>query len=242
MHLPRWLHPGADGNASMVMDVGRDSFQARAGAGTPAAPSGDGLTTRAPEGGETVAWRELRERVAAFVRRRVSTPDDAEDLVQEVLFRIDRNIDTVDEATPLSAWAFRVARNAVIDHYRATARSPEHPVEDVAALASVDPADDEGAHPVHGDLLDCLEPLMAELDPKYREALQLTEIEGLTQAEAAVRVGMSVPGMKSRVQRGRRHLAAAYHRHCRITFDARNAPLACSPREEGEPRRWAGTS
>jgi hypothetical protein len=72
--------------------------------------------------------------------------------------------------------------------------------------------------------------LLDSLDPKYREALVLTDLRGMMQADAAALAGLSLPGMKSRVQRARKMLAALYHRHRDIALDGRNAPMTCDPR------------
>jgi RNA polymerase sigma-70 factor (ECF subfamily) len=71
---------------------------------------------------EEAHWRELRARLHGFVRRRVGSPEDAEDVVQDVFVRMQRNIDALSSADRLDAWAFRIARNAIADHYR----SPNH--------------------------------------------------------------------------------------------------------------------
>ena len=52
-------------------------------------------------------------------------------------------------------------------------------------------------------------------------AIELSELGGLTQKEAAERVGLSVPGMKARVQRGRRKLREALLDCCRVEVDRR---------------------
>lgn len=188
---------------------------------------------RSRDSGEHIAWEELRARLGAFVARRVADADDAEDIVQEVLLRVDRSIDGVGDDTPLTAWVYRVARNAVIDHYRSSARRRQEPV---GALSNV-PDRVEGADEMNSvttearrEMERCLEPLLDMLDSKYREALRLTELEGMTQAQAADQVGVSVPGMKSRVQRARQRLATLYHEHCDITFDARRGPIVCEQR------------
>ena len=61
--------------------------------------------------------------------------------------------------------------------------------------------------------------MIERLAEPYRSAIRLTSLEGLTQAEAAHRAGVSVSGMKSRVQRGREHLRQALVRCCQITLD-----------------------
>jgi RNA polymerase sigma-70 factor (ECF subfamily) len=60
----------------------------------------------------------------------------------------------------------------------------------------------------------CLRTLLDRVPDGYREALELTDLGGLTQDEAAGRLGLSTSGMKSRVQRGRRLLRAEIT-HCR---------------------------
>ena len=71
---------------------------------------------------------------------------------------------------------------------------------------------------------------MACLPSPYREAITLTELEGLTQAEAARMVGISVSGMKSRVQRGRARLREMFEACCEIALDGRGAVMQCEPR------------
>jgi RNA polymerase sigma-70 factor (ECF subfamily) len=74
---------------------------------------------------------------------------------------------------------------------------------------------------------------VAMLPSPYREALTLTELEGLTQKDAARMLGISVSGLKSRVQRGRRQLRSALEACCRIALDARGRVVGCEPRPDG---------
>jgi RNA polymerase sigma-70 factor (ECF subfamily) len=70
-------------------------------------------------------------------------------------------------------------------------------------------------------LASCLTPMVARLSEPYREAIELTSVHGLTQAEAAKRAGVSVSGMKSRVQRDREQLKAMLLRCCEVNVDRR---------------------
>jgi RNA polymerase sigma-70 factor (ECF subfamily) len=63
------------------------------------------------------------------------------------------------------------------------------------------------------------------LPPSYREALTLVEFDGVPQVEVASRLGISVSGMKSRVQRGRHRLASLLGECCALTLDARGLPM-----------------
>ena len=100
-------------------------------------------------------------------------------------------------------WVSRVARNAVIDEYRRAARAREHlePAPEDVAIEDRDDMDDEST--VLTDLTRC--PLL----------------DGLPQAAAARMEGVSLSGMTSRVQRGRRRLAELLEQCCTLTLDAR---------------------
>jgi RNA polymerase sigma-70 factor (ECF subfamily) len=91
--------------------------------------------------------------------------------------------------------------------------------EDVVLLG------DEDQSSVLRELATCLRPLLDGLSPEQRRAVQLTDLDGLTQASAAEREGISVSGMKSRVQRGRHRLAELLGECCALTLDSRGVPM-----------------
>jgi RNA polymerase sigma-70 factor (ECF subfamily) len=65
------------------------------------------------------------------------------------------------------------------------------------------------------------------------DALRMYEIEGLSQAEIANRLGISLSGAKSRVQRGRRRLDELLRDSCRFELDRRGNVIACQPAHDG---------
>jgi RNA polymerase sigma-70 factor (ECF subfamily) len=72
--------------------------------------------------------------------------------------------------------------------------------------------------------------LVAQLESPYREAITLVELEGLTARAAADMVGISVSGMKSRVQRGRARLRQLFDDCCEIALDVRGQVTDFTPR------------
>ncbi|MBA3473657.1 MAG: RNA polymerase sigma factor SigZ [Rubrobacter sp.] len=178
-------------------------------------------------------WRELRARLGAFVGRRVGNPADAEDVVQDVFVRMQRNIDALSSADRLDAWAFRIARNAIADYYRAP-DCREVPGEGAAKIMDELAADSIGGEPstdARVEMAHCIAPMVRQLPYDYRQAIELTELEGMTQSAAAERLGLSVPGMKSRVQRGRARLRAMLLRCCEIETDHRGRVVAFETRD-----------
>ena len=76
------------------------------------------------------------------------------------------------------------------------------------------------------ELAACMTPMIRQLPPAYREAITLPDLEGVNQAEAAARAGVSVLGMKSRIQRGRKQLKAVLEECCRVHLDRRGTIVA----------------
>nr|MDT0665343.1 sigma-70 family RNA polymerase sigma factor [Micromonospora sp. DSM 115978] len=171
--------------------------------------------------------------IRAFVARRVADRSDAEDVTQETLLRLYRNVHTLRDAGALEGWMYQIARNAITDHYRRSATRPV-PLEPAVVADALPAAEATGAAVDGADTADtperatavlasCLEPLLSRVPPTYRQALELTDLGGLTQDVAARQLGLSTSGMKSRVQRGRRLLRAEVRRCCEIAVDSRGA-------------------
>lgn len=168
----------------------------------------------------------LRDRLRPFVARRVR-PSDVDDVLQDVLLRMHRGVGQVHDDERFGAWVYRVARTTVIDHLRARARVP---VPTEAANDEVPEDRDEPGDELATLIAAQLGAFVARLPSPYREAITMTELEGLTQDEAARRAGVSLSGMKSRVQRGREKLRAMLHACCAIELDARGGVVSCAPR------------
>jgi RNA polymerase sigma-70 factor (ECF subfamily) len=182
------------------------------------------------------AWAELHTNIRGFVARRVRQPADVDDIVQKVFLRVHQALPTLRDADKLHAWIYQTTRRIIVDHYRAPAQRREMSagmaVDIVAAEQPEDVMVDEHEASALQELATCLKPLIGKLAVADREALRLIEFEGLTQVEAARRLGLSVSGMKSRVQRARLHLRSALDDCCRIALDRRGGVLGYEGRSD----------
>lgn len=172
------------------------------------------------------AWAELRTRLRRFVGRRVNDPHAADDVTQDVLLKVQGRMDAMPEGENLPAWVFAVARNAVVDHYRARA-ARDHAALDGAGPAFDDPAAER--QEAIRELAPCLEKMVRQLPEPYREAMRLADFEGLSQQELAGRTGVSLSGAKSRVQRARLQLKEMIEDCCRVERDARGGVADVHP-------------
>jgi len=144
--------------------------------------------------GDQAAYREFLEIAAKRLRktlvRKIGNDGELEDLVQEALIAVHQKQHTLDPGRPVAPWLHAIARYKLIDHWRKRGRSPV--VHEDADLAV---EEDEFAS------MD-VEALLDQLPEAQAEAIRLTQIEGLTGAEASERVGIGLSAMKLRVHRG----------------------------------------
>lgn len=173
-------------------------------------------------------FAEFHRRLRAFVSRRVRDTADVEDVVQDTFLRIHRHLGEVRGPDRLAAWVFQVARSAIVDHYRR--RRPGEPLGDYEPPMEPAGHGDESASGLV-ELAGCLAPMVAALPPTDRQAIELSEIKGLTQREASTTAGVTVSGMKSRVQRARRKLKAMLLDCCHVELDRRGGIVGHEPRD-----------
>lgn len=174
------------------------------------------------------AWSEFHKKLRAYVRRRVNG-GAVDDVVSDILLRLVRSQDKMDGAINPMAWVYRVAANVITDHYRKSAREKKLlekvSLEGATLAALADPEDSSSS------LALCLVPLIKSLPAPYEQALMLTDIDGLSQVEASRQLGLSVSGMKSRVQRGRQKLRTLLTHCCDIEINRRGNIVDYIPRD-----------
>jgi len=140
----------------------------------------------------------------SFFRKRLAgLPEEAEDLVQEVLLAIHNQRHTYDARLPLTAWVHGIARYKLIDLLRRRSRSDLlNDSLDEGEELFVAP-DDEAAE-AHYDIAK----LLQQLPDRQRLPIQYVKIEGASVADTAARTGMSVSAVKVGIHRGLKALAA----------------------------------
>jgi RNA polymerase sigma-70 factor (ECF subfamily) len=173
-------------------------------------------------------WQDFHARLLGFIARRVTDRDSAEDILQEVMLRIHRHAGELERSAAVGAWVHQIARNAIADHYRRASVRRERPSGIDLDLQEL-PVSEGAPGELRSELAACLGPLIERLPALHREALALTELDGLTQASAAAQLGLSSSGMKSRVQRGRAQLKDLLTACCDIELDRRGAVRSYRP-------------
>ena len=155
-----------------------------------------------------------QSRLRNFIRRRVPDPRDAEDVLQDVFYRLVEANRLLMPIEHVTGWLFRVARNRITDLFRK--KQPENfsdtAIEDeegeALQIEDLLPSPDAGPEALYfrNLLLDELELALEELPDEQREVFVAHELEGRSFKELAEETGVSVNTLLSRKRYAVLHL------------------------------------
>jgi RNA polymerase sigma-70 factor (ECF subfamily) len=156
-----------------------------------------------------LTWEEVARvygrKIYNFAYRLTGNPDDAHDLVQEVLLRVRRGLANYQPGS-FEGWLWRITRNAFLDEVRRKKRRPISPLPDEVdrwVLASSESVDAEYARISLGD---DIQKALLQLPMEFREAVVLCDIVGLSYEEISQAVSVPIGTVRSRIHRGRKLL------------------------------------
>lgn len=165
-------------------------------------------------------WQETRNRLRGFISRRVHDGPTADGILQETLLRALQQGSSLRTGGALTGWLYRVAANLIADHHREERRLGELP-DDLPT-----PVEEKRALQEMGE---CIRPLVSRLPDRYRQAIELSELDELPHKEVASRLGLGLSGVKSRVVRGRGLLLEALRECCALEMGPTGV-ADCQPR------------
>jgi RNA polymerase sigma-70 factor (ECF subfamily) len=170
-------------------------------------------------------WKDFHHNLSGFVTASVPDKSEAQDIVQNIFLKLAQKPVHMDNDTNLRPYLFKVAKNAIIDHYRSSNKKLSTASSGVWETNQIES---------EYHLADCcLRPMIESLPDIYSQALILSDIEGIPQKELAKRLNLSYSGTKSRVQRAREMLRKAILDCCNYQFDKYGNITGCLPKPVG---------
>ena len=165
---------------------------------------------QAAQGGDAVAYRNLlwtiQPKIRAIVRGKIREEAAVEDVVQNTLLSIHRGRSTYRAERPFGPWMRAIVRNSIIDHFRERKRRGD---SEAGLGVEEGPADEEAGEVGGEQWAPERAAALAALPQAQREAVTLVQVNGLSVAEAALRVGISPGALKVRAHRGYRAMRQA---------------------------------
>ena len=182
---------------------------------------------------EPLELSRYREPLLGHIRSIVKDATEAEDLLQEVFVRAHQSLDQLQAEGALSTWLFRIATHASVDHLRKRGRRPV--VAEEMDPDGVDATDD--SMPSLQDLIEqremsaCIQRYVLNLPIDFRTVILLHDLEGLTAAEIAEMLDISLANAKVRLHRARTSLKSSLQAGCALSCDCRGV-LVCEPKAD----------
>jgi len=178
-----------------------------------------------------------REAIFRYVLSVVRDPSVAEDLTQETFLRAHRHRTSLENASKLVPWLYRVATNVCHDRFRqasyrhrpSSLEGDPESIGAVVARAAADTAPRLDKVMEQDEMSSCVQSYLADLSDSYRAVILLHDAEGLTNPEIAEVLGVSVPTVKIRLHRARAKLRDALTRACSFSTDERGV-VVCDPK------------
>jgi RNA polymerase sigma-70 factor (ECF subfamily) len=164
-------------------------------------------------------WEEHSDKLKTFICNKVNHDDVCHDILHDVFLKITQKEDRIKWIEQQASYVFKMAQNAIVDHYRS---QKSH-----LSFAGTPEAFTPGESPEY-ELADCcLMSFVQKLPQPYREAIILTEFEGISQKELAEKLDISYSGAKSRIQRAKKMLKETILACCPYQFDKYRNIIGC---------------
>jgi RNA polymerase sigma-70 factor (ECF subfamily) len=156
----------------------------------------------------TPTWEDVARiygrKIYNFAYRLTGNPDDAADLVQEVLLRVRKGLASYVPGS-FDGWLWRITRNAFLDGVRKKNRRPTSPLpDDDRNVLGSSPSPDEVLASVR--LSEDIQSALLKVPQDFRECVVLCDIVGLTYEEISEAIEAPVGTVRSRIHRGRKML------------------------------------
>jgi RNA polymerase sigma-70 factor (ECF subfamily) len=161
-------------------------------------------------------YTQFHQSLLSFIKSKVRSREDAEDILQNVFIRISKNVNSLSDEEKLKSWVYTITRNAIIDYYRKNASKKYVALDGLMEESTLDETDFD---PTKG-LEQCINSMITLLPDEYREIIIDSELNGVKQKDLADKYAMPYTSMRSRVQRGRERLKQLFYNCCHIETDS----------------------
>ncbi len=170
-------------------------------------------------------WQDYSGALRGFLRKRVASEADVDDLLQDILIKTHAHLSDVRDPAALRAWLFQVARNATIDFYRVRGKAQGIQADDLWYGAEEEAS-------VLSELEGCVTPFLAALTDEDAALLRAVDLDGRPQKDVAAEMGLAYSTLKSRVTAARAKLADQYRACCAMELGAKGEILEVTPRKK----------
>jgi RNA polymerase sigma-70 factor (ECF subfamily) len=166
-------------------------------------------------------WAKVHAQLFGYISKHVKSKDEVNDIIQDTFIKVKTNIDKLINPAKVESWIFQIARNTMNDYFRKQKKTYNNVGDSDEPIIEPSAFDEEDikVQIQTKEFSQYAGFVVSELPEKYRIAVQMADIEGLSMKEIADELNISVSGAKSRVQRGRKLIKEIILKCCDVNTD-----------------------
>ncbi len=155
-----------------------------------------------------------------YIRKRISYLEDAEDLTQEVFYKLAKS--DQEKIKNVKHWVYTIAKNTITDYYR----KKKIYTEDITNQFVLE---DDNSAMAERELSGCITHFINELPEEYRQIMRMSELENRSQKDIAEQLNMNYITVRSKIQRGRKKIKDVFTDCCTILQGGRGSIIGYQP-------------
>lgn len=166
-------------------------------------------------------WTNIHGKLTGYISKHIKSRDDVNDIIQDTFIKVKTNIDSLQYAAKFESWIFQIARNTMNDFFRKQKKSfkNEDNMEEVSIELNSFADEDTKVKIQTQYFSEYAGSIVSELPEKYRDAVHLADIEGLSMKDVAEELNISISAVKSRILRGRKMIKEIILKCCDVNTD-----------------------
>ncbi|WP_170308323.1 RNA polymerase sigma factor SigZ [Parashewanella tropica] len=159
-------------------------------------------------------WQQYHSSLYQFLLSKVSSPEEAEDILQDVIIKSLKSINQLQDSTKLKSWLFQIAKNSVMDFYRSKARNNINNTD----LTEVDVKKEWNTNEsnIYTELEHCIQPFVQALPEAQQKMLIEIDLNGLSQKTFAEQHQLPYSTLKSQLKQSRIALKRLFSQCCQF--------------------------
>lgn len=165
-----------------------------------------------------------RTKFLRYIRKRISDPVLAEDILQDSFLKAVRGAPKLKDDQNLVRWFYRILQNAIVDAYRKEAAEANRRINYAAVNQSGEDQENENT------ICECVNKLLPTLKPEYAEVTKAIELDGEDPMVVAGRLGITRNNLKVRTHRARQALRKRLEETCKECAADHCADCSCGTR------------
>ena len=159
-------------------------------------------------------WEELNKHLLFFIKKRIKTKEDAEDILQDVYIKLHKNIDTLTDEKKLVSWIYQITRNTINDCYKRCYRIKKVEFEEYHIELT-----QEEEENLNDEILINMKKIIEELPKDSKELIKLYEFEDMSHKEISKKLEIKENTSKSRLKRAKEKLKNQLDECCIFQID-----------------------